>query len=334
MCEAHLHKPAPMAGQNPGGQLSRPSAPGTAPSSPQGWVHGVSRKLASWVLTGLRSVGLSGKLHTPPGTPLYALLILASPAQAGDWFAQGVAWDDGRVTVAGESDRLQRHELSLGYRWLADDPHDTGTALRYAHQPLRIRAGNPAHNGYLHQLDARQRLARGPLAAEMSLGVHGTSNMFKHGDFHRDALVATGVLWGYLGSGRGEVGLAGDYLFGQFRVYPRWRASFLAAGGELRLDLPVAIAWGPASRAWRLAVARHGDKWATLDSERQGRDKLYLNEWRAGGHYRIDSGWGNLSLELGAGLGFDTRIRYRDDMAGRITVRPGDRLFGSLTVRW
>lgn len=269
---------------------------------------------------------------------LFAVLLLVSTGlRASDWRMSLTQWDDGRlVNERRESGAVERRELSLAYRWEAFSSGRRGAGFRYVHQPLLIRAGDPAHNGYLHQLDWRQAASLGHLEGSLTLGVHGTSNQFKHADFHRDSLVVTGSVWYGENNRASRIGLAGDYRFGRFLVYPRWQWRAELGGQALIAHLPIAVHIGPAddSNRWRLGIERYGDKWATLDSERELRDALYLSEWRLGGHYRVPLPGRDWQLELGAGVSLATRVRYRDRQLGQQRERLADRIYASLGLHW
>lgn len=146
---------------------------------------------------------------------------------------------------------------------------------------------NGKREGYLHQFDWRQQAQWQQFRGELTLGVHGTSNMFKHSDFHRDAIVATGAVGHAFGGGDTRFGLAGDYRFGAFTLYPQLRTAIPLGRASVQLNLPVAIVLESADRNWQLGLERHGEKWGTLDSDREITDKLYLQEWRLDGRYRL-----------------------------------------------
>lgn len=264
-----------------------------------------------------------------------ALLLAASPlAAAEDWSIDVLAWEDGGFAGAApqRQETVSRQALQLGYRWEHAQP--AGYALRYRHQTLRIRQGSPAHNGYLHQLDWRHSAQWQQFQSELTLGVHGTSNMFKHSEFHRDALVASGAIGFLFGDGASSVALAGDYRFGSFSVYPQWRTAFALGQATVKLNLPTAIELQAADGDWQLGIKRHGEKWGTLDSTRQVTDKLYLQEWRLGGRYRLSLRAADLALVVGAGMSLHTRVQYLDLDAGVASERLEDRLYLSLGLRW
>ena len=81
-------------------------------------------------------------------------------------------------------------------------------------------------------------------------------------------------------------------------------------------------------------VFRGSHKWGTLDSDRDIRNKLYLSEWRLESSYRIDTGWRDVQIELGAGASLDSRVTYRDHHEGRQKVRMENRLYGMVALRW
>ncbi len=274
-----------------------------------------------------------------PGLTVALTLLLAAapPAHAADWSLRLVAWDSGGFDDPAPEFRgsIQRRELALGYCWKPAEPDRHPQGFRYVHQALLIRSGEPAHNGYLHQFDWRRQARWQQLTGEMTLGVHATSNMFKHADFHRDALIATAAAWLELPAARGSAGLAGDYRFGHFQLYPRWRLPPLALGNtELRLDLPVELSWGAVDGGWRVGLERYGDKWATLDGDRRLQGKLYLREWRLGGRYRLATVWQRLELALGAGVSLGSRVDYHDLQAGARSERLENRWYASVEVRW
>ena len=263
------------------------------------------------------------------------LLLAASPlAAAKDWSVDVLAWEDGGFAGASRQPRenVSRQALQLGYRWESSDT--PGYALRYQHQTLRVRHGNPAGNGYLHQIDWRQHAQWQQFRAELTLGVHATSNIFKYTDFHRDVIVATGVIGHVFGNGDTSVGLAGDYRFGPFTLYPQWRTAIALGQTTVWLNLPVEIKLQTADGDWQLGLERYGEKWGTLDSDREITDKLYLQEWRLGGRYRLSLMEDDLALIVGAGISLQTRVHYLDLDAGARRERMEDRLYVSLSLRW
>ncbi|MFO7552927.1 MAG: hypothetical protein R6W80_16090 [Haliea sp.] len=267
---------------------------------------------------------------------ILGLLLAASPlAAARDWSIDVLAWEDGGFAGGASrepQENVSRQALQLGYRWERPDP--AGYALRYKHQTLRVRQGSPAGNGYLHQFDWRQQAQWQQFRGELTVGVHGTSNMFKHTDFHRDAIVATGAVSHAFGSGATRIGLAGDYRFGAFTLYPQWRTAIPLGQATVRLNLPVAIVLEAKDRNWQLGIERHGEKWGTLDSGRQVTDKLYLQEWRLDGRYRLALREDDLALVVGAGISLQTRVHYLDLDAGSRRERLDDRLYLTLGLRW
>jgi hypothetical protein len=143
-------------------------------------------------------------------TAALLLLMLAAPsAHAQNWNLEIKAWESGgfRGVPAGEGDNIQRGELTLAYRWDTEDGYYRQPSLRYVHQPLLVRTGDPPHNGYLHQLDWRREVRWRQLGGEITAGVHGVSNMFKHGDFHRHSLVLSGATWYHLNREGARAGL-------------------------------------------------------------------------------------------------------------------------------
>lgn len=205
---------------------------------------------------------------------------------------------------------------------------------RYVHQTLLIRGGDPAGNGYLHQIDVGYLWQSGDLTLDVAAGVHATSNMFKHGRWHRNAAAAVFAVHHELANEGIAVGVGGDYRFGRYLIYPRLHLPISLGDGSLTVDLPVSAIWESDDSRWRLAAERYGDKWATLDAPRQRHSKLYLSEWRLGGTLGLPAGRLGVRLEIGAGVSINSRVDYLDRSAGRRSVALEDRLFGQVAVRW
>ncbi|MBZ2168748.1 hypothetical protein [Marinobacter sp. F4216] len=208
--------------------------------------------------------------------------------------------------------------------------------LDYDYQPLRIRTGEPAHNGHLHRLTVDGQWQHRRFRVQARAGVAGTSNMFKYRDFHSDVITGRVALLRSVGRHSPvSLGIGGDHRFGSFRWLPRLRWEDTSKTGHWLVDLPVLLRWqGPGNR-WVFRVGRDGDRWATLDKARAVESSLYLREWRAELSYRIRPGrdaWP--ALELGIGASADTRVRYQDLQAGTQDVRLGDALLGSIKLNW
>ena len=179
-----------------------------------------------------------------------------------------------------------------------------------------MRTGSPAHNGYFHQLDVRAERTLFDTSLVVTVGIHGSSNMFKHGDFHGDAAVATFAALHLRPERDTGIGLFGDYRFGRFHLYPRLKFTLDAGqSSELELDLPVAVRWRGAQDRWHAGIERYGEKWGALDASRNVESAFYLSEWRLGVTRRWQSG-GGPDWALTAGVSFDTGVRYRDLVAG------------------
>jgi hypothetical protein len=208
--------------------------------------------------------------------------------------------------------------------------------LDYDYQPLRIRTGTPAHNGHLHRLTFGGEWQRNLYHLETQVGVAGTSNMFKHQDFHRQVLngrLAVFRAW-HEGSDL-SVGVGGDHRFGSFRWLPRLRWAQSTDNGHWLMDLPVLLQWQNADHRWTIRMERAGDRWATLDKSREVESALYLREWRAELSYRLDFGHDSWpAVVLGFGASVDTRVRYQDLDAGTRDIRLGDSVFGRVMLSW
>lgn len=207
-----------------------------------------------------------------------------------------------------DGETVERNEFFLDYH-----QKDRGNRYSYAHQSILIRQGDPAHNGYFHRLDAEFTRQWFDTRVQVTLGVHGTSNMFRYGDFHGELLVGTLSLRQSLGKQMG-IGFNGDYRFGHFRLYPtlNWQLP-PATWGRVVMTLPVDMRWQSPGRRWELRLFRYGEKWATLDGDRERESAFYLEEWRleAGWRFSAGAGW---RLALGASI--DTRVIYDDLQAG------------------
>ena len=234
------------------------------------------------------------------------------------------------VPSATEVTRVQRQ---LGWR---REGAASSLAIDYDYQPLRIRTGEPAHNGHLHRLTFEGQWQHQVYRVEASAGVAGTSNMFKHQNLHRDVVNGRVAIFRALAE-RSPVslGIGGDHRFGSFHWLPRLRWAHANDTGHWLMDLPVMLRWQSSGAHWELRLERKGDRWATLDQSREVESALYLREWRTELSYRIYSGTKRRpTVVLGLGASVDTRVRYRDLEAGSLDQRLGDALFGSLRLGW
>jgi len=222
-----------------------------------------------------------------------------------------------------------------GFGW--QNQGSAGTfGIDYDYQPLRIRTGNPAHNGHLHRLtfggEWQHRLYR----LEAQAGVAGTSNIFKYQDFHSDVFNGRIALFRAINeSSPFSLGVGGDHRFGSFRWLPRLRWQQNDEHGQWLIDLPVLVQWQSPGQLWEFRLERNGDRWATLDNAREVESALYLQEWRTELTYRIHQGnesWPTVVLGIGASL--DTRVQYKDLNTGTEDLSLGDALFGSLRLDW
>lgn len=269
---------------------------------------------------------------------LAASLLLASvgPAAASGWSLRVQHWQSEPFELAGADGRdTERHSLRAD--WHAKHAHGR-TGVVYEYQPLLIRTGTPATNGHLHRLDLTHTTRLGETRMDAALGLHGSSNIFDDGRF----LLGGGELRSEVLVGRfrvmrpipgpiDAVGLAGDYRFGEFLLYPRIAATTTLGKGELFLELPVSIGWRDAGGRWRVGLERYGERWATLDATETVEGKLYLDEWRLAGRYRLGR-WRGARLDIGAGLSFDTEARYRDLERGRVKGELETALFGFVKI--
>lgn len=242
---------------------------------------------------------------------------------------QSYNWPE-EVASAAEVSRSQR-----GLGWLHQSA--TGTfGVAYDYQPLRIRTGEPAHNGHLHRLTFGGQWQHRLYRVEARAGFAGTSNIFKHQEFHSDVVNGRVAMFRAVSEGSPlSLGVGGDHRFGSFRWLPRVRWEHANESGHWLIDLPVMLRWQSPGERWELRLERKGDRWATLDKAREVESALYLREWRTELTYRIDSGEGLWpAVILGIGASVDTRVRYRDLEAGTLDLRLGDALLGSVRFGW
>ena len=228
---------------------------------------------------------------------------------------------------------VTRSQRGLGWR---REGSAGAFGVDYDYQPLRIRTGEPAHNGHLHRLTVGGHWLYRLYRVEMRAGLAGTSNMFKHQAFHNDVVNGRiAVFRAVNASSPLSLGVGGDHRFGSFRWIPRMRWEHVDDNGRWLVDLPVMLRWESPGELWQLLLQRRGDRWATLDPDRKVESALYLREWRAELRYRIRTArqwWPSVVVGIGASV--ETRVRYRDLEAGTPDVRLGDALFGTIKLTW
>ncbi len=275
----------------------------------------------------------------PGSFPLAALLsvcfIAPQAVQASSGFYlqyrqwQPYDWPED-VPSANEVSRSQR---GLGWR---RQGAASEFSVNYDYQPLRIRTGEPAHNGHLHRLMFGGQWQHRLYHVEARAGLAGTSNMFKHRVFHSDVVNGRIAIFRAVNEDSPlSLGVGGDHRFGSFRWLPRVRWQHTDDSGHWLMDLPVMLRWQSPGERWEIRLERMGDRWATLDKAREVESALYLREWRAELTYRISSGGGLWpAVVLGLGASVDTRVRYSDLQAGTLDQRLGDALLGSIKLDW
>lgn len=210
-----------------------------------------------------------------------------------------------------------------------------GPRFRWDYQALRIRSGEPAHNGYLHRVALVSRETRGAWQLYLHAGLHGTSNILKYREPHSDVWVGRLGLWRDIPGGNGwALGVRGDHRFGRFRWVPALRGRIALGGGRLLVDLPRAIDWHGPSERWHLSVERLGDKWGALDESREQESTVRVEEWRLTLTRRFRDLYRGVGVELGGGASFDTRVRYREEDGSGVRQTLGDRPFLLVRLRW
>lgn len=242
------------------------------------------------------------------------LLLPTTMVYAKPWSIELRNWSATRFENPEQKDSasISRSQLRISHQWLNERTHPS---LSYNYQPVLIRDESPAQNGYLHRVDLSLRFRQGSTQFEFTSGVHGSSNMFKHFEFHHEALVSTFGIMHVFSSDRVRLGINGDYRFGHFRMYPRAILSkALSGNGELILDIPLGLVWR--NSRWRFGVTAYGEKWAALDSKSKTESAFYLNEWRLGGRWRVTQSSDKVVFQLGAGVSFNTQVHYLDLVGG------------------
>ena len=266
---------------------------------------------------------------------LALLLVPASVLASAQFHIQYRHWQpyDWAEPEAKSASSVARSQKGLGWQ---RDWGGNGLEADYDYQPLRIRTGDPAHNGHLHRFVTGGRFQQGRIQIQGRLGAQGTSNVFRYRDFPDRVLNGrVAVLHTIRDDSPIALGIGGDHRFGSFRWLPRLRASGELLGGDWELDLPVKAAWQSPSRRWRIAFAREGDRWATLDGDRAIESSLYLREWHAELTHRLgDFRPGLPDIEFGLGASIESRVRYRDLQQGMVDRRLGNAIYGSMRLNW
>jgi len=271
----------------------------------------------------LLAAALFTSLSLPPsGYASDAIYLLYRHWQPYDWSGDTPPADD-----------VARAQRGLGWRHTLT----TGdVSLDYDYQPLRIRTGEPAHNGHLHRVTVGGEWLTGLYRVQARLGLAGTSNMFIKQNFHRQVVNGrVAVFRSAHPDSPLSLGVGGDHRFGSFRWLPRVRWERANEHGYWLVDLPVLLFWRSKSQLWELKLERNGDRWATLDERAAVESALHLQEWRAELTYRINTArrW-RPGLRVGLGVSIDTQVEYRDLNTGTADLRLGDAMFGSIRFCW
>ena len=104
----------------------------------------------------------------------FGMLLLLSPTaalSASPWSIEFRQWRSTEAENAEpiDSTEIKRRQYRISYLW---SKNQSDTILSYDHQPILIRDGSPAHNGYFHQFDLSFRLHKGPTQFEFTTGIH------------------------------------------------------------------------------------------------------------------------------------------------------------------
>lgn len=277
----------------------------------------------------------SATFQKPALVMLLTALALPRPMLADESFYllyrhwQSYDWPDNTAPA----EPVSREQRAAGWR-RGFTSGDIG--VDYDYQPLRIRTGDPAHNGHLHRVTFGGQWRRHLYHFEARAGLAGTSNMFKDQNLHGDVVNGRLALFRALNDASPfHLGVGGDHRFGSFRWLPRVRWQQTGPSGQWLVDLPVSVSWRSPSPAWTISLERNGDRWATLDQDARVESALYLQEWRAELTYRISAArhW-RPNVTMGLGLSMDTRVRYQDLNVGTVHVNLAETLFGTIRIHW
>jgi len=260
-------------------------------------------------------------MRRPVGLTIACLLLVPSAVSANTLSVQHRQWST-------PSDLREHRDTRLMYDWQRGD---TGGHALFSYQPLRLseRAAveMPAHNGHLYEYAVGVQRQWQAVALELNTGAHISSNMLMYGQFHSEALVTTFRLWAGQEAAAWRPGLAGDYLFGRFLVYPRLQTSFAVETGEVTLDLPVSATWRSGDGQYSAGLERYGQKWGVLDSERELESRLYHSEWRLYADWHLPTGWRNSRFDLGLGVSASRKMRFTSISGQAQRHRPGNSIY-------
>lgn len=260
---------------------------------------------------------------------LVVLALVAFDAAAAEWSVRYSIWQTEDFVLPHATPRgTERRGWRLAWH---TDHGDSRSGIVYAYQSILIRTGAPATNGYLHRLDFTHSGGVGALRYHVTLGLHGSSNIFSYGEWRSEVLVGTFVLRYPLSGVVDSVGVAGDYRFGEFLVYPRVSAVFPINDTRLVVDFPVKLAWRDPGGQWRVMLERYGAHWATLDTSETVEGELYFSEWQIKGQWRL---WrsGGYRLSVGLGWSFDSEARYLDLRRGVVEGELEPAFFGFVVL--
>ncbi|TDT37056.1 hypothetical protein DES49_3008 [Halospina denitrificans] len=269
---------------------------------------------------------------------LQVIILILGFSLVGSVLASGAIvrqqWQDYDWPVPASSSAQLVSRAQTAVAWVAEGI-PARPAFHYDYQPLRIRSGDPAHNGHLHRLSVGVEGDMDQWQLQGRIGLHGTSNIYKYREPHREAVVGKVVLWRQLENAAVQaIGIGGDHRFGHFRWLPRllWERSI--SGHQLRLDLPRGLYWQGPSRRWQFRAERLGDKWGALNADRDFKSAIYLEEWQLVLSRRFpvfNQGW---FVKLGLGMSLDTRVRYREKDRREVRRDLGNAGFGLVQLQW
>lgn len=266
-----------------------------------------------------------------------------------------VAPTDSRATLSVESghgkafDTAPNSDVSLERYHLEIRPRDNqAIAVGFGHQYSIVDIDNlpgsgdreisPVTNGHLHTLYIPMDLSSlvgEPWRLRLEPALSISSNLLKKpGSIGADAWQPNVALLGRFDespSSHWELGLCGDYRFGDYRVYPSASWNWQKGRWSLRLGYPDAGIEASINEALStgLRVSPAGNRWFVHDSD--AGDSLFIHEaWRAEWYldWHFARSW-NVNINLGKLLHnhyefeLESGRRFRDDTRPPWQVRLG-----------
>jgi hypothetical protein len=229
-----------------------------------------------------------------------------------DWALGGSGWQPAGWGLAYAYTRYEYENLPTRNR----DLHRMAAPLRWAW------AGALAHSFELRPLIATSSNVMKDIFRRGS-----SDDVMLHGRWRLErAPATTGGGW--------AAGITRDDAFGGEKFYPEVAALWRTPAFETGLGWPRAWASYRPSTTWELGVevAPSGARWHVVSDERGGAEFDYeVKSWRGLASASWQPAWG-LRLQAQAGLEFDRRHRFEDDLGGRVDRVAGDAAYLELRI--